>query len=328
VFDPPYGVAFEGGGERSDGRFGMTVLVLLSPGASRIGDDAAQGRLVEAIMHSLAARDVGDIEVRRSHSARESAAALAAAVGLGLDTVVVAGGDGSVRTAATALAGSGTNLGIVAVGTGNLFAAALGLPRGPMHTARALAAADVRSVDFGTVVIDGATEGFCVGVGAGFDARVMSSATASDKARLGVGAYFAAGLRLLSHLRPAETRVVIDGRTLEYRALATLVLNCGQMAGLPGPRLAVAPDDGLLDLVAVRGEASLRGLVTAGASALGALLVNRESADGAVIRLRGRDITVATDPAEPIEVDGDVVSGSGAFRARVRPGALRVLVPE
>jgi len=305
----------------------MTALVLLSPGASRIGDDAAQGRLLEAIKASLAARDVGDIEVRRLHSAQQAAEALTAAVREGLETVVVAGGDGSVRTAATALAGSSTNLGIVAVGTGNLFAAALGLPRGPMHAARALATAGPRRVDFGTVTIDGAAEGFCVGVGAGLDARVMHATTAADKERLGVGAYFAAALRLLPRLKPAATRVVIDGRKLEYRALATLVLNCGQMTGLPRPRFPVLPDDGWLDLVAVRGESSLRGLVGAGASALGAMLRDSESAKGPVIRLRGRDIAVTTDPAEPIEVDGDVLSGSGAFEALVRPGALRVLVP-
>ena len=182
------------------------------------------------------------------------------------------------------------------MGTGNLFAAALGLPRGPIHAARALATAGPRMVDFGMVVIDGSAEGFCVGVGAGMDARVMSAATPADKARLGVGAYFAAALRLLPRLKPAQTRVVIDGRHLEYRALATLVLNCGQMAGLPRPRFPVLPDDGWLDLVAVRGESSLRGLVGAGASALGAMFRNSESAKGPVIRLRGRNIAVDYRP--------------------------------
>src|SRR5262245_32864172 len=237
---------------------GMSALVLLSPGASRIGDDAAQGRLVHAIRTSLAARGLGNAEVHRSHSAQQSTEVLATAVRERLDLVVVAGGDGSVRTAATALAGSTTNLGIVAVGTGNLCAAALGLPRSPLAAAHGLAAAGPRRVDCGTAMIDGTDVGFCVGVGVGLDARVMSAATPADKARFGVGAYFAAALRLLGHLQPAETRVVIDGRTLEFRPMATLVLNCGHIPGLPRPRLPVRPDDGRLALVAVGGRCSLR----------------------------------------------------------------------
>ena len=312
----------------SDDGPGMTGLVLLSPGASRIGDAAAQGRLVETIEAALTARGVRDIDVRRSHSAEQSTEALAASVRQGVDVVVVAGGDGSVRTAAAALAGTAAVLGIVAVGTGNLFATALGLPPGPMHAARALATARSRSVDLGEVAIDGIVESFCVGVGVGLDARVMAAATPADKARLGVGAYFAAALRLLPQLVAADTHVVIDGRSLEYRAVVTLVLNCGHVTGLPKPRMLVEPDDGLLDLVAVRGEASLRGLVAAGAAGFGAMLRGGESSNGRVLRLRGREFAVSTQPAEPIEVDGDVITGSGSFDARVRPGALRVLMPE
>ena len=50
------------------------------------------------------------------------------AIGAGADLVVAAGGDGTVRACAEALAGTGIPLAIVPLGTANLVARALGVP--------------------------------------------------------------------------------------------------------------------------------------------------------------------------------------------------------
>jgi hypothetical protein len=48
---------------------------------------------------------------------------------------------------------------------------------------------------------------------------------------------------------------------------------------------------------------------------------------GHSLRLRGQRIEVRTDPPEPIEVDGDLLSlAGGAFTATVKPRSLTVLV--
>ena len=304
------------------------ALVLMSSGASRVGDADAQDRLRATIEAGLTRRGVDDVAIRHVSSPAESEAALAAAIAAGTATVVVVGGDGTVRTAVAALAETDVELGIVPVGTGNLFAAALELPRNPQVAAQALATARVRKVDSAGVEIAGRRDGYAVGAGVGFDARVMDHTPARDKVRFGIGAYFMSAIRLLSSLPVARTTATVDGKRYEFDAVATMVINCGQIIpGKVGPRAPVLLDDGLLDLVAIRGAGSFGGLFKASRSGLSALFSGAESTRGS-IRLRGREISVTTDPPEPMQLDGDLIEGAeGRFRAWVRPGSLRVLVP-
>src|SRR5205823_5191048 len=75
--------------------------------------------------------------------------AIREAVASGADTVVIGGGDGTVRTAAQALAGTRTTLGVLPLGTLNHYARDLGVPTALEDAARALATAEVRAVDVG-----------------------------------------------------------------------------------------------------------------------------------------------------------------------------------
>src|SRR5664280_484744 len=64
-----------------------------------------------------------------------------------VDAVVVAGGDGSVDTAAKALAGSGRTLGVLPMGTFNLFARDLQVPLKLEEAVPALVGGHVQQVD-------------------------------------------------------------------------------------------------------------------------------------------------------------------------------------
>jgi diacylglycerol kinase family enzyme len=68
-----------------------------------------------------------------------------------LDAVVIAGGDGSIRTAASVLAGSGVPLGIVPLGTLNHFVKDLAIPLAVDEAVATIAAGHVRMVDVGEV---------------------------------------------------------------------------------------------------------------------------------------------------------------------------------
>ena len=241
---------------------------------------------------------------------------------------VIAGGDGTVRLAVNALAGTKLPLGIVPLGTGNLLAASLGIPRQPFAAAARLSHASPTTIDSGLLEEDGLHERFAVAAGLGFDARVMAATGSAAKARFGVLAYFATVLRLLRSLPVSQTEIVVDGKTFELPTVAVLIANCGQIVpGLLGPRTALDPTDGLLDVIAIRGGASPSGIPIAARSALHSLLQADADAGGHSLRVRGERIVVRTNPPELAEVDGDLLElGSGTFRATAQPMSLTVLV--
>ena len=302
------------------------ALVLMSPAAGPSGRGSKRQKLQIALENALAKR--GDsVEFPPTSSAEESAAILRAAPAAGYDLAVVAGGDGTVRLAVNALAKTSLPLGIVPLGTGNLLAATLGIPRDPLVAAARLEKARPLTIDTGRLVAGDVREAFAVAVGAGFDARVMSSTGSGLKARFGVMAYFATVLRMLPSLPASDTEIVVDGRTFHMPTVAVLVANCGQIIpGLLGPRAPLDPTDGLLDVIAIRSGNFLTALPRAAGSALDSLFRSEMGFGGQSLRQRGSRITVTTTPAEPIQADGDTLNVStGRFTATVEPASLTVL---
>jgi diacylglycerol kinase family enzyme len=250
------------------------------------------------------------------------------AVALGATTVVLAGGDGTVRDAASALADTGVVVGLLPCGTGNLFAASLGVPRRLDHAISALVAAPTRPFDLGEVRLEPSgvppeTVSFVVACGTGFDAHVMAATSRESKRRYGVAAYFLAASQLLRHLTPRPTTITVDGERSELESVVVLVASSGGAApaGLR-PRLPVAPDDGLLHAFVLPRGGVLGGIQGVLELALAGSV--GPSATGAGVRLIGRSIRVEVEPVAPVEVDGDPFPAA-VLEARVRPGALAVI---
>jgi diacylglycerol kinase (ATP) len=246
----------------------------------------------------------------------------------GASAVVLAGGDGTVRDASSALADSGIATGLLPCGTGNLFAASVGVPRSLDRAVSALATGSTRPFDLGEVRLErpGAPPEaipFVVACGTGFDAHVMAATTRTAKQRYGVAAYFLAASGLLTHLRPQPTVITVDGVRSELETVVVLVASAG--GGLPGPfrpRLPIAADDGMLHLFILP-----RGGMLGGMQGILELLLagsTGPSATGAGLRYAGRSIRVEVDPPGPVEVDGDPFAPA-ILEAVVRPGALQVI---
>ena len=153
----------------------------------------------------------------------------------------------------------------------------------------------------------------------------MAGATADLKRQLGFGAYIMATLREAIRLRPAELRVEADGEVHELRGLVVLIANCGHLIpGVIGPRQAIDPTDGLLDVIVITAAGVPGGL--AGAvevlTAGGASPARRARS----LRLRATTVRVTADPPEPVEVDGDPHEADW-LAASVLPGAMTILRP-
>jgi diacylglycerol kinase (ATP) len=309
------------------------AIVLLGLGARRLRDPAHREHLARVAQAAAIARGHPDTAIVECADGAALRAATVEAVREGIGLVVAVGGDGTVREVVGELSRGAVPLGIVPAGTGNLLAAALGVPRDLDEALAAIRTATPRVIDHGQAIWAGAAAGdapgastFVVAAGAGLDARFVSAASAESKRRYGIGAYLVATLRQAGDLRPRPTRLVVDGVLHETESVLVLIANAGELLpGLLAPRLPILPDDGLLHVFVLRG-----GLVGSVVGALELLAVADpgRTPTGSALRTAGREVSVEidVDPPDPVQVDGDRV-GSGRLEARVRPSAVRVLVP-
>jgi diacylglycerol kinase family enzyme len=242
--------------------------------------------------------------------------------------VVVVGGDGTVREAATALLGRGTPLAVVPAGTGNVLAGAVGI-RGVRSGLDAIRHGRPRIIDLGRARWTPATGPtaqderiFAVACGMGLDARIMAAAEHEWKRRMRFGAYIGAAVREIMHLETARFHIEADGEALDIEGYLALVANAGELVpGRIGPRRPIDPADGRLDLIVLGGADPVAGLRSAVE-----LMVRPGELGGGVVRRAVREVLIEAEPPQPIETDGDP-HPPGRLEASVIPAALTILVP-
>ncbi len=246
----------------------------------------------------------------------------------GATSIIVGGGDGTVRLVAGALAGTGITLGIVPCGTANLFARNLGLqPRRVRRNVEVAFAGAARRVDVGwsrarrgDVWSDEAP--FLVAAGLGNDAAAVLATHHGSKARVGWLAYLVAGARQLG--RPTlDMEVSFDGGT--FRTVNTWCVLAGNCGRLPlGIRVFpdARPDDGVFDTLLMPLRRPTQWL---GIAAKGVLRLRRDVA--ALEYGRARTVTVRPGSPQPLQLDGDVVVDVVEVAWRVATGALWVRTP-
>ena len=305
-------------------------LIVVNPHASKARDASTLAALTERARLVLAERDGAKPRLVETGAADDVGPLVRHALDGGVASVVGVGGDGTMRDIAAVIAGSDVPLGIIPAGTGNQVAAVLGIPLSPLQAVDALEGAVMRTIDLGELEIrraDGTMEPsiFLLGCGGGFDAQLMATTSPALKRRIGTAAYFAQGARLALRMPARRCRLTIDGHSFETEAAIALIGNMGQLVpGRLGLRLPLDPSNGLLEVIVVSGRglvSGLRGLL----DQLRRTELGGEAGDRS-LRLRGRSVAIEPLEPMPLQVDGDYV-GEGSLHARVRPGALRVLVP-
>jgi diacylglycerol kinase (ATP) len=239
------------------------------------------------------------------------------------DVIFALGGDGTVMEVAGALAGSDTPVGVLAGGTGNLLARALGIPLSIGRAIPALLSGGEVQIDLGRFE---SGRRFAIAAGVGIDASMVAETPAWLKRRLGVLAYTMMGTRaaLRSVLRRQffEARLTIDGVVYERRAAAVMIANFGAVLG---KRITLGPeirtDDGLLD-GCVFSPNTLRDATRIAWR----MLRGDFQSDPCMLYVRGREIRLETTPPLPWQADGELM-GTTPFSVVVEPLAVRVLVP-
>jgi diacylglycerol kinase family enzyme len=157
--------------------------------------------------------------------------------------------------------------------------------------------------------------------GAGLDSHFFLRTSRALKRRVGWLAYVPAAATALRQ-PPARFDIAVDGRSLAVTSPLVLVAN-GASVITPMIRLhpRVHDQDGWLDLLVFTATTpwpiarSVWGFVT------GSLATSPY-----LIHLRGRQISLASDPVLPVQLDGDVVTRTPAS-FKVAPRAIGVIVP-
>ena len=261
----------------------------------------------------------------------------------GADVVVAVGGDGTVRTVASALSGTGHALGIIPIGTGNLFARNMGVPVDDIDAALTVATSHgSRLVDMGRLTLldhpeDDHGHAFLIIAGIGFDAAMIDDTNPELKANISWLAYFVGGVKNLfaPKFRGTLTVTSADGSThtiknLDFRTV--MAGNCGQI-----PMFSLMPaasyDDGLLDFEiidttgGILGWANLFGDVVH-QTIIGKPEQNPLSTNSTIEQVQGVSAEITLEKPAKAQVDGDMLPETKHIRFSVDHRALIVRVPD
>jgi diacylglycerol kinase (ATP) len=306
------------------------------------------------------------VVVRRTSAPGEATVLARRAAAQGVDVVIAGGGDGTVNEIVNGLVGSDTVLGVLPMGTGNVWALQMGIPTlsplGPaaglarlmgdleermerplpisvhrpvlLDAARVLVEGQVRAVDVGQAQ----GRHFVMWAGIGLDAEVTIRVSAADKRAFGPWAFVGSALDVLREYKSTAVRLILDGVVRQVQTSLIVVSNIQLYGGaLPiGARACV--DDGLLDVCVFKGEGLLnyvqRLIQVAARQHLsdtepdeGPPSVGPRSVDSGIEYYQCQEIIVESSSVLPVHVDDEPFAET-PVTIRVVPGALRVILPQ
>lgn len=278
----------------------------------------------EAIRHVMSVLDDLDVELVETSSPQDLTTALGDHPSI--DGVVVLGGDGSLHAVVGALRSSGRlgtlTVGLVPLGTGNDFAATLGLPDDPVEAARVITRGRTRGID---LIIDGQDEVVVNAAHIGIGAEAAKAARPWKKALGPVGYVIGAVLTGLRGLTQpgAHLTIVVDGEPLPRTepVIQVAVGNGGYVGGGTALLPEADPSDGELDVAVSYTESPRRRIAYAWHVRRG----DHHRRDD-VVYLRGTTVSVRGDKLACTS-DGELTGPRGEHSWRIEPTALTMYVP-
>jgi diacylglycerol kinase (ATP) len=244
----------------------------------------------------------------------------------GARLVVAVGGDGTVNEVASGLAGSGTELAVVARGTGVDFVRTYGIPTRLDDAVRIAVSGAVREIDAGRVGFRAWSgepgEAWFVNVaGVGMSGAVAKRTNESSKALGGKISYLWSTLAVFARWQNTEVQVTVDGESRFGRMHEVIVANGRYLGG--GMKMCpdASPDDGLFDVLLI-GDVTKRDLVQTMPKIYRGTHLPHPKAE----LLRGAAVSVDAPEPLPVQLDGEQ-PGTTPVRFEIVPRALRLRVP-
>jgi YegS/Rv2252/BmrU family lipid kinase len=281
------------------------ILVIINPTAR-----SERARALCRKIESLSARAY----VRITNAPGEARALAEEAVAEGYERVVAAGGDGTINEVVNGLAGSQAALGLLPLGTMNVFATELGLPIGNLRKCwEVIEHGQAKPVD----LLRANDRHFVQLAGIGFDAQIVAATTFDFKRTLGPLSYVINATQIASK-KPPKLSVRGGGGTREG---SFVLIGNGRYYGGPFVLFNDARiDDGMLDVLIFKNLGYLDIV-----RYLQAIVLGTHTSLSDVEYFQTAQVRVSSADAVPVEVDGDVI-GTLPVTFKVLPKGLRVMV--
>jgi diacylglycerol kinase (ATP) len=283
------------------------TIVILNPAAR----GARTGRLRERV--EKLARSA---TLCTTSGAGEAEALARHAVAEGYERIVAAGGDGTINEIVNGIAGHNVTLGLLPLGTMNVFAAELGLPANDLGKCWDIIEQNrTRRVDLPRAN----RKHFVQLAGVGLDAQAVKETSRTFKRNFGPLSYLISAVQISTRTPPVLRIDSPDAATTEG---SFVLVGNGRLYGgrFPFFKQAVMTD-GLLDVIVFK-RLSYLDIIRY----LQDVVFTPQISSPEVEYFQTKHLRVTSNETVPVEIDGELV-GNCPVEFKIRAGALRVLTP-
>lgn len=248
-----------------------------------------------------------------------------------LPLVIVAGGDGAINEVINGLAGTDVKVGIIPLGTGNIFSREMKIPLDIYSACELIAKGKEKRVDLGKA----GDRYFIWLAGIGADALISKEVNWEVKDKLGTLAYFIFTFRHIKDIRrnfnklQFDFEMALDGeKVIKDRAL---MIQIGNAATYKGGEYAVnsleSMNDGFLDICVWKKVSTTWIIRQSIGFIFGMRLYYKALRFLKVKNYKAKKIEIKTTPPTPIHIDGEFF-GETPIEFNIVPKSLSLILPE
>jgi len=323
----------------------MSYLLITNPTAGAGAGRVNKQRLIEVAVRDLE-RDGNRVEVALEENRAAVEARAEKAVAQNYRAVIAAGGDGTINAVVNGLMRSQKvrpnngvlsvdsalrtphsalpALGVLPMGTGNVFAFNMDIPRSLRDACRVIRKGQTRLIDVGLAssLDESDAQYFLLMAGIGFDAKVVEDTSLRLKYVLREFAYVLHCLQNVITHRGARVVLKFD-EGVEFKGNSWLVMvgNAASYAWDIKVTQRAEMDDGFVDVCMMPWENKFVSVQQAMQ-----ILTGQHIERGTARYWKTKGVVVESEPSIPVQLDGDEW-GRTPLRISVVPAALQVLAP-
>jgi diacylglycerol kinase (ATP) len=283
------------------------TIVILNPAARGARTQRLRTQVENLARHAVLCTTSGAGEAERL--ARNAAVE-------GYEKIVAAGGDGTVNEIVNGIAGHNVSLGLLPIGTMNVFATELGLPLNDLAGCwKIIEQNRTHRVDLPRA--NG--QHFVQLAGVGLDAQAVKETSGAFKRSFGPLSYLISAVQVASRTPPV-LRIESDDAATDEGSF--VLVGNGRLYGgrFPFFKQAVM-DDGLLDVIVFK-RLNYLDIIRY----LQDVVFTPQISSPEVEYFKTKHLRVTSDETVPVEIDGELV-GNCPVEFKIRAGGLRVLTP-